>query len=89
VSWLLIPFGAGLATKGRLRERNQHCLWVVYRAPDNPAGSLDTQAEIADYGISITKDVSPLRIDYIATESSLLGVWCSHLLKAVGATAQQ
>jgi hypothetical protein len=87
--WLLIPFGAGLATKGRLRERNQHFLRVIYPARDNPAGSLDAQAEITDYGVSITKNVSPLRIDYIPAESSLLGVWRSHLLKAVGATAQQ
>ena len=55
----------------------------------DPAGPQNPQAETTGRRVSITKNVSPLRIDYIPAESSLLGVWRSHLLKAVGATTQQ
>jgi hypothetical protein len=58
-----------------LYERNQHFPWSADRAVHDPAAPVDAQVETSGRGIWITKDVSELRIDYVSTESPLLGVW--------------
>jgi len=68
---------------GHFHERN-YLLRSAFRVVHNPAAPLDAQAETAASRVSITKDVPVLRIDHISTESSLLGVWRSQLLKTVG-----
>jgi hypothetical protein len=78
-----MPLGAGLAKKGHLYERNQHFPRSAARAVHDPAAPVDAQVETTGRGIWITKDVSELRIDYVSTESPLLGVWRGKRLKAV------
>jgi hypothetical protein len=68
-------FGGAAAKKDRFYECNQCFLWLVYRAPHNPAGPLDAQSNTAADRVSITKDVSILRIDYASVKGKLLGVW--------------
>jgi hypothetical protein len=66
---------AELGKKGHFNESNQYRFWYVYRAPDDPAGPLDAQAETTDRWGSITKDVPLLRIDHVTIKGKLLGVW--------------
>jgi hypothetical protein len=75
VSGLPISFGAGLAKKGRLYERNQYFLQSPYRAVHDSAALLDAQAETSDYRVSITKDVPVMRIDHVSIKGKLPGVW--------------
>jgi hypothetical protein len=70
-----ILFGGGAAKKDRFYERNQCFLWLVYRDPHNPPGSLDAQSDTAADRVSITEDVSILRIDHASIKGKLLGVW--------------
>jgi hypothetical protein len=72
-----------LAKKGRSYERNQYFPRSTDRAVHDFADPPEAQAESADHGLSITKDVSILRIDHIPTESSLPGVWRGQRFKAV------
>jgi hypothetical protein len=70
-----MPFGAGLAKKGRFHERN----WLFFRSADSavhdPAAPRDAQAETTYRRIWITKDVPVLWIDHISIKAVLLGVW--------------
>ena len=72
-----MPFGAGLAQKGRY-ERNQHFARPDDRAVHDPAAPLDAKREASGVWITvwITEDVPVLWIDYVSTKSPLLGVWC-------------
>jgi len=72
-----------LAKKGRSYERNQYFPRPADRAVHDPADPPDAQAETTDHGISITKDVSLLRIDHVPTKSSLPGVWSGERSKKV------
>jgi hypothetical protein len=67
-----------------LYERNQHFPRSADRAVHDPAALLDAEAETAASRVSITKDVPILWIDYISTESPLLGMRRSQFPKAVG-----
>jgi hypothetical protein len=83
------PFGAALDKKGYFHERNQYLPRSAHRGVHDPAAPLEAQAETAIGWVSITEDVPVLRIDNLATKSSLLGVWRSQLLKAVALIAKK
>jgi hypothetical protein len=67
-----------------VHERNQHFLRSAHRALNNSAALLDREAETAASRVSVTKDLSSLRIDHVSTKSSVLGVRRSQLLEKVG-----
>lgn len=64
-----------LAKKERIHVRNRYYLRSVYRALHDPSAPVDPQAETTAQRVSITKDVSIVRIDHIPTQPSLSGVW--------------
>jgi hypothetical protein len=64
-----------LAKKEGIHVRNRYYLRSVYRALHDPAAPVDPQAETTAQRVSITKDVSIVRIDHIPTQVSLPGVW--------------
>ena len=72
---LPVRFGAGLAKKGRLYERNQCFLRIACRALHDLSAPLDSQAETTDCRVSITEDVPILRVDHVSIKGKLLGVW--------------
>ena len=70
-------------------ERNQYLVRCADRAVHDPAAGLEAQAETADHRVSIATNVSVLRTDHIATQSSLPGVWRGLRPKAVGGEMQK
>jgi len=69
------PVWGALAKNGRFYERNQDFLRSASRAVHDPAAPLYAQAETADHGVSITKDVPVLRIDHVSIKGQLPRVW--------------
>lgn len=58
-------------------ERSQHFARPDDRAVHDPAAPLDAKREASGLWVTvwITEDVPILWIDYVSTESPLLGVW--------------
>jgi hypothetical protein len=65
-----------------LNDCNQYCRRSAYRSVHTRAAPLDAQ-ENTDRRASITKDVPVLRIDHIAIQGTLFGVWRGKRLRAV------
>jgi hypothetical protein len=88
MSCLPIRFGAGLAKKGRVHERNQYFLWSVDSGVCDSPASPDAQ-ESGNGRVPITKDVPVLRVDHISVRSSLLGVRHGQHPEAVSITVEK
>jgi hypothetical protein len=70
----VIPFGAGLARKGRFHERNQYFFQFPHRAVYDLSAVPDAQVETPARRGPVTKDVPIVRIDHVSTQGTLPGM---------------